>query len=319
MRENVEFLRQGYEALQRGDLETFKALARERLDPAFEFHLVWDGRVLRGYEGTLEWLSDTRDTWQDYSQEVHEIIDLGQDVVVVLHISARGSGSGVPVEQEFAVVWTFEGERAVSARSFSSAAEALESARSAEGRKETSMRKVVLKMDMSIDGYVGPLDEDAEWIMRDFDDELSQWIVDEVLWRAGTHVMGRTTYEEMAEHWPSSDAVYAEPMNEIPKVVFSKTLTDARWPETRIASGDLAGEIHRLREEPGKDILVHGGSELVRSLSRENLIDEYRLIVHPAALGSGAPLFGGRLDLRLASSRAFATGAVALTYQSVRA
>ena len=103
MRENVEFLRQGYEALQRGDLETFKALARERLDPDFEFHLVWDGRVLRGYEGTLEWLSDTRDTWRDYSQEVDEIIDLGQDVVVVLRISARGSGSGVPVEQEFAV------------------------------------------------------------------------------------------------------------------------------------------------------------------------------------------------------------------------
>ncbi|MGH3006419.1 MAG: hypothetical protein ACRDOS_11095 [Gaiellaceae bacterium] len=62
------------------------------------------------------------------------------------------------------------------------------------------MRRVVLKMDMSLDGYVGPLDEDAEWIMRDFDGELSQWVVDEVLWQAGTHVMGRATYEEMADH-----------------------------------------------------------------------------------------------------------------------
>jgi dihydrofolate reductase len=97
------------------------------------------------------------------------------------------------------------------------------------------MRKVVLKMDMSLDGYVGPLDEDAEWIMRDFDDELSQWVVDEVLWQAGTHVMGRATYEEMADHWPSSTAVFAAPMNEIPKVVFSKTLTSAEWPESRIA------------------------------------------------------------------------------------
>jgi ketosteroid isomerase-like protein len=125
----IEFLRRGYEALQRGDLETFKELARERLDPNFEFHLVWDGRVLRGYEGTLEWLSDTRETWQDYRQDVEEIVDLGENVVVVLRLSARGSGSGVPVAQELAVVWTFEGEQAVCARSFSSAAEALESAR----------------------------------------------------------------------------------------------------------------------------------------------------------------------------------------------
>jgi dihydrofolate reductase len=179
------------------------------------------------------------------------------------------------------------------------------------------MRKVVLKMDMSLDGYVGPLDEDAEWIMRDFDDELSQWVVDEVLWQAGTHVMGRATYEEMADHWPSSTAVFAAPMNEIPKVVFSKTLTSAEWPESRIAGGDLAEEMSRLKQEPGKDILVHGGSELVRSLTELRLIDEYRLIVHPAAIGSGSPLFGGRIDLRLMNSREFATGAVALTYEPV--
>lgn len=129
MREHVEFLRQGYQALQEGDLETFKALSRERLGPEFEFHLVWDGRVLRGYEGTLEWLADTSETWKDYSQDVEQIIDLGQQVVVVLRISARGGGSGVPVEQELAVVWTFAGDRAVRARSFTSAGAALESAR----------------------------------------------------------------------------------------------------------------------------------------------------------------------------------------------
>ena len=127
--QNVEFLRRGYEALQRGDLETFKSLSRERLDPEFEFHHVWDGRVFKGYEGTMEWLSDTRETWSDYKQEVDEIIDLGEHVVVVLGISAQGAGSGVPVAQEFAVVWTFDGERVVRARSFTSRAEALEAAR----------------------------------------------------------------------------------------------------------------------------------------------------------------------------------------------
>jgi ketosteroid isomerase-like protein len=126
MDQRVEFLRLGYEALQRGDLEAFKALAREHLDETFEFHHVWDGRVFKGYEGTLEWLSDTRETWADYTQEVEEISAHGDDVLVVVRISARGGGSGVPVAQEFAVVWTFAGNRAVCARSFTSRAEALE-------------------------------------------------------------------------------------------------------------------------------------------------------------------------------------------------
>jgi ketosteroid isomerase-like protein len=127
MSDHVEFLRSGYEALRQGDLETFKALARDRLDPDFEFHLVWDGRVLKGYEGTLEWLADTRETWEEYSQEVEEMIDLGEDVVVVLRLAARGAGSGVPVDQQLAVVWTFEGDRAVRARSFTSREAALAS------------------------------------------------------------------------------------------------------------------------------------------------------------------------------------------------
>jgi ketosteroid isomerase-like protein len=126
-RDEVEFLREGYEALARGDLETFTTLSRERLAPEFEFHHVWDGRVFRGFEGTMEWISDTRETWDEYSQEIAELIDLGDDVVVVLRLSARGGGSGVPVAQELAVLWTFEDGQAVRARSFTSKEEALES------------------------------------------------------------------------------------------------------------------------------------------------------------------------------------------------
>jgi ketosteroid isomerase-like protein len=121
---NVDFRRRGYEALERGDLETFQELARERLGPDFEFHLVWDGRVLRGFEGTQEWIADTRETWEGYSQKLEEIVELGDDVVVVVSISGRGGESGVPVSQELAVIWTFEGERALRARSFTSRAEA---------------------------------------------------------------------------------------------------------------------------------------------------------------------------------------------------
>jgi ketosteroid isomerase-like protein len=129
---NVDFLRRGYEALERGDLDTFEDLARERLGPDFEFHLVWDGRVLRGFEGTQEWIADTRDTWDGYSQTLEEIVDRGDRVIVVVSISGRGGESGVPVAQELAIVWTFEAGRAVEARSFTSRAEAFEALGEAE-------------------------------------------------------------------------------------------------------------------------------------------------------------------------------------------
>jgi ketosteroid isomerase-like protein len=127
-RADVDFVRKGYEALARGDIETFTKLSREHLGPDFEFHQVWDGRVLRGFEGTMQWISDTRETWDDYSQEVEEIIELGDEVVVVVRISARGGGSGVPVAQELAVLWTFEDGKAIRARSFTSREEALSAA-----------------------------------------------------------------------------------------------------------------------------------------------------------------------------------------------
>jgi ketosteroid isomerase-like protein len=127
-RGDVEFLRQGYEALARGDLETFTELSRERLGPDFEFHHVWDGRVFRGFEGTMEWISDARETWDDYSQELEEIVEAGDRVVVVIRLSARGGESGVPVAQELAVVWRFEDGKAVEARSYTTREEALSAA-----------------------------------------------------------------------------------------------------------------------------------------------------------------------------------------------
>ncbi len=80
MDDRIDFLRRGYEALQRGDLDGFKVLAKERLGPDFEFHHVWDGRVFKGYEGTLEWLSDTSETWEEYQQDLDEITAFGDDI-----------------------------------------------------------------------------------------------------------------------------------------------------------------------------------------------------------------------------------------------
>jgi dihydrofolate reductase len=135
---------------------------------------------------------------------------------------------------------------------------------------------------------------------------------------AGLHLMGRATYEEMAGFWPTSDDEYATPMNDIPKVVFSKTLTKAEWPQSTIASGDLADEISTLKREPGKDLIAWGGATFAQSLSRLRLVDEYRLVVQPVALGDGLPLFAGLTApfvLDLIHAQAYADGAVLHIYR----
>jgi dihydrofolate reductase len=112
--------------------------------------------------------------------------------------------------------------------------------------------------------------------------------------------MGRVTYEEMAGYWPTSTDEYAAPMNEIPKVVFSKALDEATWAGSSIARGDIADEIATLRRQPGGEIIAWGGANFAQSLSRAGLVDEYVLVIQPVAFGSGLPLFADLPDaLRL--------------------
>jgi dihydrofolate reductase len=179
--------------------------------------------------------------------------------------------------------------------------------------------KLVLMMDVSLDGHVarpGKLGAGG-WGVPPEDPALKArklgWIRD-----AGMHLMGRVTYEEMAGFWPTSDDEYAAPMNDIPKVVFSRTLTRADWPQSTIASGDLADEIGALKREPGKDLIAWGGADFAQSLSRLRLVDEYRLVVQPVALGAGLPLFAGfsePLVLDLVEALAYAGGAVLHIYR----
>ena len=151
------------------------------------------------------------------------------------------------------------------------------------------MRKVVLIMTASIDGYVaGPsgnaVGEHSEPA------ELKRWKLERIR-RAGTHIMGRVTYEGMASFWPTSTDDYAAPMNEIPKVVFSKSLKKATWTKSSIARGDLADEIAGLRRQPGGDIIAWGGARFAQALSSAGLIDEYAIVTRPIAYGGGKPLF----------------------------
>jgi dihydrofolate reductase len=172
-------------------------------------------------------------------------------------------------------------------------------------------------MSMSLDGFVADAKGELEWIFRNIDQESIAFGIAE-LWEAGVHAMGRVTYGAMAAHWPTSTEPWAPPMNQISKVVFSKTLKEAPWGPTRILRGDLADEVSRLKLEPGKDILAHGGAGFARSLTRLGLVDEYWLLVHPIALGSGLPIFHDLprpIDLKLFSVKAFPGGTVAKTYR----
>jgi dihydrofolate reductase len=109
-------------------------------------------------------------------------------------------------------------------------------------------------MGVTLDGFVHGAKGYEDWGLPPEADEIVDWKVAS-LRQAGTHIMGRATYKAIAAVWPTATGVYAEVMNEIPKVVFSKTLTKAAWPESRIASGDLAADIDRLKREPGDLIL----------------------------------------------------------------
>ena len=173
------------------------------------------------------------------------------------------------------------------------------------------MASLVLKMSVSLDGYVAPLDGSTGWIAAGSSGDALSWTVETVS-NAGAHLMGAATYAAMAAHWPSDSGPFAKPMNEIPKVVFSDSLACADWDETTIAAGDLAEAITRLKQErSGGYLLAHGGARFARSLVATGLIDEYRLLVHPAILGAGERIFPAPLIIDPVSTTVFSAGAVA--------
>ena len=179
------------------------------------------------------------------------------------------------------------------------------------------MRSVLVEMSMSLDGFVAPAKGAPDHRSLPEDPALKQIKLD-WLRQAGIHAMGRVTYNEMAAYWPTSSDEYAASMNDLPKVVFSKTLESADWKDSRVARGDLAEEISALKREPGGDIVAWGGASFVQALSRQGLVDEYRLVINPVALGNGLPLFkdlSAPITLQLVQARTFANGAALHVYQ----
>ncbi len=173
------------------------------------------------------------------------------------------------------------------------------------------MAAVVLKMSISLDGYVAPDDGSSDWIAAGRSDDGARWTLETVS-NAGVHLIGAATYVAWSGYWPSASGPFAEPMNEIPKVVFSNSLASADWGETTIAAGDLAEAVTRLKQERSDGyLLAQGGARFARSLVATGLIDEYRLVVHPVVLGTGERIFREPLAIAPTSTTVFSGGAVA--------
>ncbi len=174
------------------------------------------------------------------------------------------------------------------------------------------MASLVLKMSVSLDGYVASLDGSSDWIAAGRSDDSTSWVLETVS-NAAAHLIGAATYAGWAGYWSGASGPFAKAMNEIPKVVFSDSLKSADWGETEIAAGDLAEAVARLKQERSSDgyLLAQGGTRFARSLVQTGLIDEYRLVVHPVVLGAGERIFLAPLTIEPMSTTVFSGGAVA--------
>ncbi|TMD97884.1 MAG: dihydrofolate reductase [Chloroflexi bacterium] len=166
---------------------------------------------------------------------------------------------------------------------------------------------------VSLDGI---FDEPGEWSFPYFNDEAMRFKSDE-LEAADAQLLGRRTYEGFAKAWPTMEGTgdFGVKMNTMPKYVVTSTLDRLDWPGSKPIRRDVTGEVRKLKQQPGKDLLLAGSGMLFNALMRENLIDVYRLMVHPIVIGRGNHLFGNADDhrkLELVDTKRFATGIVIL-------
>jgi dihydrofolate reductase len=191
------------------------------------------------------------------------------------------------------------------------------------------MRKLFLHMMVSLDGYIEGPNKELDW---HFIDEEFEEYSNEMLRSIGGMVLGRKIYQLYLGYWPNafdnpSVADQSNPerhleaarlLHEKPKYVVSNTLKEPGWNQTKILSGNVETEIKKLKDQPGKDLVVFGGASLACSLMDLNLIDEYRLILNPVILGGGKPLFRRRMaktEMKLTGTRRFKSGAILFVYE----
>jgi len=182
------------------------------------------------------------------------------------------------------------------------------------------MRKLFWQMSVTLDGFMeGPnreLNDTAQVVDEDFDRYVTDMLksIDAIL-------LGRVTYQLFADYWPSATGPDADRLNELPKIVFSRTLEKAEWKNSRLVKGNVAAEVARLKQQPGKDLALFGSADLASTLIRLGLIDEYRILVTPVILGGGTAMFKDikdRVALNLLKATTWSSEVVALHYQPDR-
>jgi dihydrofolate reductase len=184
--------------------------------------------------------------------------------------------------------------------------------------QEISMRKVIVSIFVTLDGYIADDNGDLNWSMND--DAINQYSL-KILNATGTMLLGRKTYELFRSYWPTANEPGSKELNSMEKVVFSRTLDAVDWGEwgkARLVKDNIAEEVNRLKAQPGKDMVIFAGAGIISTFRKLDLIDEYRLLLHPVVLGRGLSLFeqgDEPLKLKLLSAEPLQEGVVLLTYQ----
>jgi dihydrofolate reductase len=181
------------------------------------------------------------------------------------------------------------------------------------------MRRVIASTYATLDGKVDDL---QDWAIP-YDDDAVAAYHDDLLVNSDALLLGRKTYEIFAVIWPSraGNLPYGDKINSMAKYVASNTLADLKWVNSQLLDGDLAQSVAKLKEQPGGDLVVYSGGEIIQSLLEHGLLDEYRIMLHPVLLGRGRGLLpdgAKRVDLALADTTVIHGGVAVLTYRPVR-
>ena len=185
------------------------------------------------------------------------------------------------------------------------------------------MRRLSAFEQVSLDGFFTDAKGDMSWAHKQ-DPEWNEFAASNAK-GGGALLFGRVTYEMMAAFWPTAAAkermpVVAEGMNNLPKVVFSRTLKEASWKNARLVKGDMVAEVRRMKDEPGPDMVILGSGSIVSQLAQAGLIDELQIVVNPIVLGKGRTLFATvdrKIGLKRTQARPFGNGNVVLSYEPV--
>jgi dihydrofolate reductase len=184
------------------------------------------------------------------------------------------------------------------------------------------MRKLIASVFVSLDGFIVGPNEDMGWVTDNFSADMGKYAGD-LQASMGAIVLGRVTYQIMTNYWPTvteDTAPGAERMNNVPKVVFSRTLDKVewgKWGNARLVKDNVVEEVTKMKQASGGNMVIYGSANLIRNFTQLGLIDEYQLLVHPVILGGGKPLFAGMsqpVKLNLLQAKTFDNGVVVLYY-----